>query len=177
MAGEDIIVERSPSDVQASGTEAESRASREHFDVLIVGAGLSGIGANVAVVQLPEGKDDECEVLTVLGEGAPRFGKVSNGVNGQQTDGEDVEMNGADESSAEEALEVGVSGEPLTIGFNAGYLLDGLTAVRTPRATLSFTTATRPTVITPVAGLEPSDGPGAGEDTYRYLVMSMRLRG
>nr|MDQ3989514.1 DNA polymerase III subunit beta [Actinomycetota bacterium] len=83
-----------------------------------------------------------------------------------------------DESSAEEELEVGVTGEPLTIGFNAGYLLDGLTAVKAPRASLSFTTPAKPTVITPVTGLEVADGaPDSGEHTYRYLVMSMRLRG
>lgn len=81
-----------------------------------------------------------------------------------------------DESSAEEELEVGVTGEPLTIGFNAGYLLDGLGAVTTPRASLSFTTPTRPTVITPVSGLEGEE-PDDGESSYRYLVMSMRLRG
>lgn len=88
-----------------------------------------------------------------------------------------------DESSAEEELEVGVTGEPLTIGFNAGYLLDGLTAITTPRATLSFTEPAKPTVITPVTGLEspnPSDANNtddARDGTYRYLVMSMRLRG
>ncbi len=87
-----------------------------------------------------------------------------------------------DESSAEEEMEVSVTGEPLTIGFNAGYLLDGLSAVKSPRATLSFTTPTRPTVIEPVAGLDSAqqaDGQAedTGEQTYRYLVMSMRLRG
>lgn len=84
-----------------------------------------------------------------------------------------------DESSAEEELEVGVTGEPLTIGFNAGYLLDGLSGVGTPRATLSFTTSARPIVITPVAGLDSdsSDKPDDGAGSYRYLVMSMRLRG
>lgn len=83
-----------------------------------------------------------------------------------------------DESSAEEELEVGITGEPLTIGFNAGYLLDGLMAVKAPRANLSFTTPTKPTVITPVPGLEAAaEAPDSGEHTYRYLVMSMRLRG
>lgn len=82
-----------------------------------------------------------------------------------------------DESSAEEELEVGVTGEPLTIGFNAGYLLDGLSAVKAPRASLSFTTPTRPTVLTPVAGLDAEGQADTGEQTYRYLVMSMRLRG
>ncbi len=81
-----------------------------------------------------------------------------------------------DESSAEEELEVGVTGEPLTIGFNAVYLLDGLTGLTTPRATLSFTTPGRPGVITPVTGLD-ADKTDNGDDSYRYLVMSMRLRG
>lgn len=80
-----------------------------------------------------------------------------------------------DESSAEEELAAVVDGADLTIGFNAGYLLDGLNAVHTPRARMSFTTGTRPTVITPVYD-EDAEVPG-GEQTYRYLVMSMRLRG
>ena len=79
-----------------------------------------------------------------------------------------------DESSAEEELPAQVTGDDLTIGFNAGYLLDGLTAIHTPRARLAFTTSTRPTVITPVYD---DGGATGGEETYRYLVMSMRLRG
>ncbi len=81
-----------------------------------------------------------------------------------------------DESSAEEELEVGITGEPLTIGFNAGYLLDGLSGVTTPRATLSFTAPSRPTVISSLTGLD-ADEPDNGDGSYRYLVMSMRLRG
>ncbi|MGH3785808.1 MAG: DNA polymerase III subunit beta [Pseudonocardiaceae bacterium] len=82
-----------------------------------------------------------------------------------------------DESSAEEDLEVGITGEPLTIGFNAGYLLDGLTQVTTPRATLTFTEPSRPAVITPVIGLEAGTPDDTRDASYRYLVMSMRLRG
>ncbi|HEY6425163.1 MAG TPA: DNA polymerase III subunit beta [Pseudonocardiaceae bacterium] len=88
-----------------------------------------------------------------------------------------------DESSAEEELEISVTGEALTIGFNAGYLLDGLSGVTTPRASMSFTTPGRPTVITPVLGLDGTgnadkeNGTDTGDDSYRYLVMSMRLRG
>jgi DNA polymerase-3 subunit beta len=82
-----------------------------------------------------------------------------------------------DESSAEEELEVGVTGEPLTIGFNAGYLIDGLSAVTTPRAKMSFTESAKPTVITPVTGLDTGSTDDARDGSYRYLVMSMRLRG
>jgi DNA polymerase-3 subunit beta len=82
-----------------------------------------------------------------------------------------------DESSAEEELEVGITGEALTIGFNAGYLLDGLSAVTTPRARLSFTEPSKPTVITPVTGFDADHPDDARDGSYRYLVMSMRLRG
>lgn len=84
-----------------------------------------------------------------------------------------------DESSAEEELDVGVTGEPLTIGFNAGYLLDGLAGLTTPRATLSLTTPGRPGVITPAIDLDmnKANETNNGNDSYRYLVMSMRLRG
>jgi len=40
---------------------------------------------------------------------------------------------------------------------------------------MAFTTGTRPTVITPIYD-EDAEVAG-GEETYRYLVMSMRLRG
>jgi DNA polymerase III subunit beta len=79
-----------------------------------------------------------------------------------------------DESSAEEELPISIDGDDLTIGFNAGYLLDGLTAIHTPRVRMSFTTGTRPTVVTPVYDDGAASG---GEESYRYLVMSMRLRG
>jgi DNA polymerase III subunit beta len=82
-----------------------------------------------------------------------------------------------DESSAEEELEIGITGEALTIGFNAGYLLDGLSAVTTPRARLSFTEPSKPTVITPVTGFDADHPDDARDGSYRYLVMSMRLRG
>lgn len=81
-----------------------------------------------------------------------------------------------DESSAEEELAALVDGDDITIGFNAGYLLDGLNAIHTPRVRMSFTTGTRPTVITPVYD-EDGNAAAGGEETYRYLVMSMRLRG
>lgn len=61
----------------------------------------SSFGSTIVVVQLPEGKEDKCEVVSILGEGAPRAKKAANGTNG-----EDVEMNGADsdeESDEEES--------------------------------------------------------------------------
>ncbi|AUS78794.1 DNA polymerase III subunit beta [Actinoalloteichus sp. AHMU CJ021] len=78
---------------------------------------------------------------------------------------------GDDEGSAEEELPLDFQGEPLTIAFNPGYLLDGLSAVRTERAHLSFTASSRPALIKPV-GEEGQVLPG-----YLYLLMPVRLPG
>jgi DNA polymerase-3 subunit beta len=78
---------------------------------------------------------------------------------------------GDDEGSAEEELAVDYTGDPVTIAFNPGYLLDGLGALHTDRAHLSFTTPNRPALIKPVW----EDGevmPG-----YLYLLMPVRLPG
>lgn len=78
---------------------------------------------------------------------------------------------GEDEGSAEEELPIEFTGEPVTIAFNPGYLLDGLAALHTDRAELSFTTAKRPALIKPV------DGDGAVVDGYLYLLMPVRMPG
>ncbi|SDN26075.1 DNA polymerase III subunit beta [Allokutzneria albata] len=76
---------------------------------------------------------------------------------------------GDDEGSAEEELAVELTGEPLTIAFNPGYLLDGLGALHTDRAQLEFTSSKRPALIKPV-GEDGDVLPG-----YVYLLMPVRL--
>jgi DNA polymerase-3 subunit beta len=78
---------------------------------------------------------------------------------------------GDDEGSAEEELAVDYTGEPVTIAFNPGYLLDGLGALHTDRAHLSFTTPNRPALVKPVG----EDGEVLGG--YLYLLMPVRLPG
>lgn len=78
---------------------------------------------------------------------------------------------GDDEGSAEEELPIEFSGEPVSIAFNPGYLSDGLSAVRTDRAHLSFTSAKRPALVKPVG----EDGEVV--DGYLYLLMPIRLPG
>ncbi|GAB2827625.1 DNA polymerase III subunit beta [Lentzea nigeriaca] len=78
---------------------------------------------------------------------------------------------GDDEGSAEEELPVEYTGDPVTIAFNPGYLLDGLGAVRTPRVHLSFTTPSRPALLKPV------DEDGNVAPGYLYLLMPVRLPG
>jgi DNA polymerase-3 subunit beta len=78
---------------------------------------------------------------------------------------------GDDEGSAEEELPVDYTGDAVTIAFNPTYLLEGLQAVRTSRAHLSFTTPSRPALLKPV------DEDGNVAPGYLYLLMPVRLPG
>ena len=75
---------------------------------------------------------------------------------------------GEDEGRAEEQLEAELNGEDITVGFNAGFLLDGLSAVESATARLQFTQPTKPAVIS-----------SAGTDAaaYTYLIMPVRFPG
>jgi DNA polymerase-3 subunit beta len=78
---------------------------------------------------------------------------------------------GDDEGSAEEELPVEYEGEAVTIAFNPGYLVDGLGALHTDRAELTFTTANRPALI------KPANEQGQVVPGYLYLLMPVRLPG
>ncbi|MFG1607110.1 DNA polymerase III subunit beta [Actinoplanes sp. NPDC049265] len=84
-------------------------------------------------------------------------------------DGLVVEAGGTEEARASEAMEATFTGEPLTIGFNPQYLIDGLQNLGAPTAQLAFVDAFKPAVISPAS----EDGeivPG-----YRYLIMPIRV--
>jgi DNA polymerase-3 subunit beta len=83
-----------------------------------------------------------------------------------------LEAGGGDDAEGSETLPVRFEGEPLTIAFNPGYLLDGLGALDSDVARLSFTAPTRPALLT---GKSPDEGGQLPE--YRYLLMPVRLSG
>ena len=83
-------------------------------------------------------------------------------------DGVTLEAGGVDEAEAQESLPASFEGEPLTIAFNATYLLDGLGSLDSDEARLAFTGPTKPAVLT---GKADADG---GAD-HRYLLMPVRL--
>lgn len=83
-----------------------------------------------------------------------------------------LEAGSGDEAQGSESVEAQIEGEPITIGFNPQYLQDGLAVLDQPVAQLVFTQPTRPAVLTGVAALD-----GAADDTYRYLIMPVRLQG
>lgn len=82
-----------------------------------------------------------------------------------------LEAGTGDEAQAVEALEATLEGEDIDIAFNPAFLLDGLSAIGSDVARLSFTTATKPAVLT---GKPPQDGENPH---YRYLIMPVRLSG
>lgn len=88
---------------------------------------------------------------------------------------------GDDAGRAEEWLEAEFRGESLTIAFNPGYLIDGLSALHADRVTFGFTTPSRPAVLLPASDEEPkvteSGAFAALECAYIYLLMPVRLPG
>jgi DNA polymerase-3 subunit beta len=70
-----------------------------------------------------------------------------------------------DVGQAEETIDVEFSGEPFDIGFNPGYLIEGVDAVDDETAVMRFTSPLRPGIVS-----------GRGED-FTYLIMPIRLSG
>jgi len=82
-----------------------------------------------------------------------------------------LEAGTGEEAQAVEVLEAGYDGdEPLSIAFNPQYLLDGLSAIDSDTARMSFTEPGKPALIT---GKPAPDG----QPDYRYLLMPIRLGG
>jgi DNA polymerase-3 subunit beta len=85
-------------------------------------------------------------------------------------DGVTLDAGSGDEAQASESLEAKVTGSDVTVGFNPTYLLDGLGAIGTPYANLSFTQATKPVELT---GAPDEDGDTVTD--FRYVLMPVRL--
>ena len=79
-----------------------------------------------------------------------------------------LEAGTGDEAQAQEILEASFEGDDLSIAFNPQYLLDGLAAIDSDIARISFTEAGKPALIT------GKPGPDGAAD-YRYLLMPIRL--
>jgi DNA polymerase-3 subunit beta len=84
-------------------------------------------------------------------------------------DGLVVEASGSGDARASEAMDCTYHGEPMMIAFNHQYLLDGLAAVGTQMAVLSFNDPKKPATLT------PADGDGSPTGGYTYLMMPVRL--
>ncbi|MDP9444166.1 MAG: DNA polymerase III subunit beta [Actinomycetota bacterium] len=80
-----------------------------------------------------------------------------------------LEAGSGDEAQASESVEARVEGEDISIGFNPGYLLDGLGAVSAPAVHLAFTQPTRPAALAGAADLDAEP-----DLDFRYLLMPVR---
>lgn len=79
-------------------------------------------------------------------------------------DGLQVTAATADLGEGSESLDAEFSGAPMTVAFNARYLLDVLRVLGTERMEMKLSTPLSPTLITPIGG----------DNAARYVVMPMR---
>jgi DNA polymerase-3 subunit beta len=90
-------------------------------------------------------------------------------------EGATLDAGNGEEAQASEEIETQLTGEPVTVGFNPTYLLDGLHAIGTPVAQLAFTQATKPAELTGTTELVASDDEPLTD--FRYILMPVRLHG
>jgi DNA polymerase-3 subunit beta len=69
-----------------------------------------------------------------------------------------------EQEEAEEEIEVVYDGAPLEIGFNANYIIDALSSIRTEQVVMNITDSSSSCLLTP-----------DGDASCRYVVMPMRL--
>ncbi|GAA3488423.1 MULTISPECIES: DNA polymerase III subunit beta [Streptomyces] len=83
-----------------------------------------------------------------------------------------LEAGSSDDAQAVERVDANLDGDDISIAFNPTFLLDGLSAIDSPVAQLSFTTSTKPALLSgrPAADAE-------ADDAYKYLIMPVRLSG
>jgi DNA polymerase-3 subunit beta len=83
-----------------------------------------------------------------------------------------LEAGSSDDAQAVERVDAQLEGDDISIAFNPGFLLEGLSAIDAPVAQLSFTTATKPALLSgrPAADAE-------ADEAYKYLIMPVRLSG
>ena len=84
-----------------------------------------------------------------------------------------LEAGASDEAQAVEVLEAEFAGDDLQIAFNPQFLLDGIGAIDSDVARLSFTSPTKPAVITGKSGGASAEG----APDYRYVLMPIRSAG
>jgi DNA polymerase-3 subunit beta len=69
-----------------------------------------------------------------------------------------------EQEEAEEEIEVNYSGEEFEIGFNIGYFMDALAAIRSDEVKVSFTDSNHSCLVE-----------GTTDEQSRYVIMPMRL--
>ncbi|MET8512526.1 DNA polymerase III subunit beta [Streptomyces sp. NPDC005077] len=83
-----------------------------------------------------------------------------------------LEAGSSDDAQAVERVDAALDGDDISIAFNPTFLLDGLSAIDSPVAQLSFTTSTKPALLSGRPAVDAE-----ADDAYKYLIMPVRLSG
>ncbi|WP_037911428.1 DNA polymerase III subunit beta [Actinacidiphila yeochonensis] len=83
-----------------------------------------------------------------------------------------LEAGSSDDAQAVERVDAKLEGEDISIAFNPTFLLDGLSAIDSPAAQLSFTTSTKPALLSGRPSVDAE-----ADEAYKYLIMPVRLSG
>ncbi|PWI41211.1 DNA polymerase III subunit beta [Streptomyces sp. ICBB 8177] len=83
-----------------------------------------------------------------------------------------LEAGSSDDAQAVERVDAQLEGDDISIAFNPTFLLDGLSAIDSPVAQLSFTTSTKPALLSGRPAIDTE-----ADDAYKYLIMPVRLSG
>ncbi|MEU3352096.1 DNA polymerase III subunit beta [Streptomyces sp. NPDC037389] len=83
-----------------------------------------------------------------------------------------LEAGSSDDAQAVERVDAHLEGDDISIAFNPGFLLEGLSAIDSPVAQLSFTTSTKPALLSGKPAMDAE-----ADDAYKYLIMPVRLSG
>lgn len=83
-----------------------------------------------------------------------------------------LEAGSSDDAQAVERVDAQLDGDDISIAFNPGFLLEGLSAIDSPVAQLSFTTSTKPALLSGKPAMEAE-----ADEAYKYLIMPVRLSG
>ncbi|MFD0274975.1 DNA polymerase III subunit beta [Kitasatospora sp. NPDC127111] len=83
-----------------------------------------------------------------------------------------LEAGSGDDAQATERIDADLEGDDISIAFNPGYLEEGLKAIDSAYAQLSFTTPTKPALLSGKAAVDTE-----ADEAYQYLIMPVRLSG
>ncbi|MGP3687246.1 DNA polymerase III subunit beta [Streptomyces sp. IBSNAI002] len=83
-----------------------------------------------------------------------------------------LEAGSSDDAQAVERVDAKLDGDDISIAFNPTFLLDGLSAIDSPAAQLSFTTSTKPALLSGRPAVDAE-----ADEAYKYLIMPVRLSG
>ncbi|GHG59235.1 DNA polymerase III subunit beta [Streptomyces griseocarneus] len=83
-----------------------------------------------------------------------------------------LEAGSSDDAQAVERVDAQLEGDDISIAFNPGFLLEGLSAIDSPVAQLSFTTSTKPALLSGKPAVDAE-----ADEAYKYLIMPVRLSG